>query len=542
MTHLVLILSLIAVQSGVSADIEERLANETVIVSPQSPTLNPSKTESEIVVQANNSNPQPLWIGEDIVMDSAHDYQAVTVATDRTTGEIYVLASREATEGENNKLPCWHSNDGINWSHLFTVSSSTADLINPSLNVFTTADSDYILVAYERWDTATGERDVRAYRQAIGTTAGIFSDVSAYAGLTEADPDICNSDLRYPNDPWIFCAFESKDSIGFIRSVDYGLTWELRQIIGAGAANWDYRDPDIAFGWMSSPDSMFIGVAWQYANLAGPRELRFRKNTINGTPGRWRNIVFFDCPITAFDDFPTLQMTHGSYPSALIMFQRIDTVTDTRDLNRFWTIDGADTWDSTIQYNSTTSRNKPFGLGINDTLGYYHLVYRDQDGALRYQKSRYDSLGPIWSNYTFISSGNNYHENDFPAVGVRRHQPYVCWADYHDPVYKLKFDAEWLDAIKEQKSSLPIPVRLLTITPNPSAGKMKISYQIKQKGNGAISIYNASGRMVDNLVYKASTIGENNISLDYRHLPAGVYFVSVATVDGTSRQRVTIVK
>jgi hypothetical protein len=536
-----LFLSLITAQSSFNANFEERMAKETVIVSPQSPIQNQSQPDSEIVIKVPHYNPEPLWIDDNIVIDSAYDYQSISVATQRSTGEIYVVASRRASVSETYKLPCWHSSDGINWSQAFII-TSPADLINPSLNVFTTADSEYVIVAYERVDTATDERNVRAYRLAIGATSGTFSDISVNSGLAEMDPDLCNSDLRYPNDPWLFCAFESGDSIGFVRSVDYGLTWTSRQIIGAGNANWNYRDPDCAFGWMSSPDSMFVGVAWQYVNIDGTVEIRFRKNTINGTPGYWRPIDYFNSPENRFDCYPSLQMTHGNYPSAVIMFVRLDTVgTDNADLYRFVTSDGAETWDTIGQYHPTGEGNVPYGLGIDDTLGYYHLVFRDQSGSLRYQKARYDSTWHAWSSYTYVTGGNNYSDDDFPVIGVRNHQPYVCWVDWHSPVYKLKFDAEWLPAaVKEQKTS-PLMSSIM-ITPNPSAGNVKISYQVKQKGNVKISIHNASGRLVNNLVLNAVTIGEHTFPLNCRSLPAGVYFVSVEMPDGILRQHVTIVK
>lgn len=543
MTHLLLFLSLIFAQPSVSSNMPEKIANETVIVSPQSLIFNLSRSESETVINFPNSNPQSLWIEDDIVIDSANDYQAVTVATHRSTGDIYVIASRRVNADETYKLPCWHSPDGTNWSQLFSISSSSADLMNPSLNIFTTADSEYLIIAYERVDTATDEHDLIAYRQAIGASTGIFSEISANTGLAEMDPDLCNSDLRYPNNPWLFCAFESDDSIGFVRSVDYGLTWTSRQIIGIGGSTWDYHDPDCAFGWHSSPDSMFIGVAWQYVNTDGTRQIRFRKNTINGTPGYWRPIDYFTSPENKFDYYPSLQMTHGNYPSAVIMFVRKDTVgQDNADLFRLYTNDGADTWNLGSQYNSSWAANVPHSLGIDDTFGYYHLIYRDQSGALRYQKAKYDSTWYAWSPITYVSSGSGWSDNDFPAVGVVNNQPYVCWVDYHSPIFRLKFDAEWLPqtAVKEQKST-PLMSSII-ITPNPSSGIIKISYHVKQQGSNKISMHNACGRLVKNLTNSDVTIGEHTIQLNCQSLPTGVYFISLETLDGNFQQRVTIAK
>ncbi len=528
-------------------NISEKKANEKVIVSSQAPDLTNSKSQPTIEISTSDApytNAGPLWTDNDIVIDSANDYQSISVATRRSNGEIYVVVSRQLNPGERYRLRIWHSPDGVNWSFYLALSYADADLLNPSMNIFT-ADSEYLIVAYEEVDTVSGDGDVRALRVAFGASSGTYSSISA-TGVDERDPDICNSDLQFPSNPWLYCAFESGDSIGFVRSVDWGRTWSARQIIGVGGSAWDYRDPDCAFGWHSSPDSMFIGVAWQYVgSAAGTKQLRFRKNTINGTAGYWKPTVYFDAPANRFDNYPCLQMTHGTYPSAVITFVRKDTVgtPDNADLYRFVTNDGGETWDTLINYNSNFASNVPHNLAVDDNLGYYHLVYRDQGGELKYFKARYDSTDHNpWSSYISVNSGDPYSDSDFPAVGVRDAQPYVCWADYHSPQFKLKFDAEWLQTGIEERPDKICATSSMILAPNPARGAFKVSYQVMKEGRVKILMYDVSGRIVSNLMDETKSPGAYSINIANLNLATGVYFIQLETPADITTKKMTIVK
>ncbi|MEO0092999.1 MAG: T9SS type A sorting domain-containing protein [candidate division WOR-3 bacterium] len=336
----------------------------------------------------------------------------------------------------------------------------------------------------------------------------------------------------------------SGDSIAFIRSANYGLTWTDRQIICPGSATADYLNPSCAFGWFSTPpESMSVGVAWQYLdNTATVREIRFRKNTLNGMPGFWRPTINFTSPANCYDGFPCLQMTHGGHPSAVITFVRKDTLgTDKAHLCYFFSTNGGNTWNSGHIYTSSYATNVPQDLVVDDTLGYYHVAFRDQDGSMIYQKARYDSISSPWSSPVYFSSGNNWSDWDLPAIGVRNGEPYVAWVDYHSPVYKLKFDAQWLlTAVNEHKSaSLP---NLVAVSPNPAKGAFTVHYQVNNPGRVRIALYDALGRLVRNVLECEMMVGQHQTKIETKTLAAGTYFVVIDILDQTWKKWIVIMK
>ncbi|MEO0143282.1 MAG: hypothetical protein ABIL15_08020, partial [candidate division WOR-3 bacterium] len=188
-------------------------------------------------------NPGPLWTDPDVVIDSALDYQDVSVATRRSNGEIFVAVSGKFFQDTTHYgIKVYRSLDGMNWSQFLWFSISQGNLYNPSMAIFTAQDSEFLYVAYEHWDTVANEINIRAYRRNLALSSGLFRDISVIAGVPERDPSLCTSSPAHPNSPWLFCAFESGDSIAFARSADYGLTWTDRQNISSAAPEYRFRD------------------------------------------------------------------------------------------------------------------------------------------------------------------------------------------------------------------------------------------------------------------------------------------------------------
>lgn len=484
--------------------------------------------------------PGPLWTNPDIVIDSAYDFGAISVATRHSNGEIFVAASVRDSSSVNYGIKVWRSLDGINWSLYQFFSTTTHNMYNPSISIFT-ADSEYLFVAFDLQDIATLEHNVRALRRAFASPSGVFLNISTVTGVAEYNPDICDNNLLQSN-PLLFCTFLYNDSICFVRSTDKGTTWTQRVTFGFPGYYLN-QDPDCAFGLYSSLDSTSVGVAWQCIDYNTDTKILFRKNTYNGLAAHWLPIQTFDTPAGNFDNFPALQMAHG-YPSAVIMFVRKDTSTtpDAAHLYRYVSNDGAETWNVYQHYISSYASNVPEGLAVDNYLGYYHLAYRDQSGSMRYQNARYDSAAATtWSSSVYFSSGNAWADDDFPAVGVRDGQPYVAWADYHAPIFKLKFDAAWLQtAVKEHQSkTLANPI---TISPNPAKGTFYINYSVANAGRVRITLYDALGRLAVDIFDDYIDSGQHQTKVESKNLAAGVYFISVEFPTGTWTKRVLLVK
>ncbi|MEO0093000.1 MAG: hypothetical protein ABIK67_01920 [candidate division WOR-3 bacterium] len=157
---------------------------------------------SLIVLMAIMFGQGPFWIDPDVVIDSARDYQAISVATRRSNGEVFVAVSGKFFEDTTRYgIKVYRSLDGMNWSQYLWWSISQGNVFNPSMTVFTAQDSEFLYVAFENWDTVANERNIRAYRRNLALSSGLYRDISIISGVTEKDPSLCTSNPAHPNSP-----------------------------------------------------------------------------------------------------------------------------------------------------------------------------------------------------------------------------------------------------------------------------------------------------------------------------------------------------
>ncbi|MGQ9701763.1 MAG: T9SS type A sorting domain-containing protein, partial [bacterium] len=82
----------------------------------------------------------------------------------------------------------------------------------------------------------------------------------------------------------------------------------------------------------------------------------------------------------------------------------------------------------------------------------------------------------------------------------------------------------------------------LHLAPNPSNGLVRLSYVTKQPGKVSISLYDATGRLINNLLNETKPAGNYTLNLNNQELPSGIYFIRVETPDGTSSKTMTIIR
>ncbi|MCX7996094.1 MAG: T9SS type A sorting domain-containing protein, partial [candidate division WOR-3 bacterium] len=78
--------------------------------------------------------------------------------------------------------------------------------------------------------------------------------------------------------------------------------------------------------------------------------------------------------------------------------------------------------------------------------------------------------------------------------------------------------------------------------PNPSGGDAKLSYTLKNAGNVRITLYEANGRLMDEIVNETKPAGTYTLNLNNQELPNGIYFVRVETPEGSATKTMTIVR
>ncbi len=79
-----------------------------------------------------------------------------------------------------------------------------------------------------------------------------------------------------------------------------------------------------------------------------------------------------------------------------------------------------------------------------------------------------------------------------------------------------------------------------SIAPNPMTDVAQISFDVKESTNLNISLYDLTGRKVQQLADKQFVSGTHNVAVEKRNLPSGVYLVSIGSANGNSVHKLII--
>ena len=101
--------------------------------------------------------------------------------------------------------------------------------------------------------------------------------------------------------------------------------------------------------------------------------------------------------------------------------------------------------------------------------------------------------------------------------------------------------SDWVTGVAEYKVDDPLSA-YISLTPNPARNLSVLSFVTQQEGRVSITLYDAVGRLVENIIDRPMSTGNHSVNLDAQNLAAGIYFVRVETPDGVGSKTMTIVK
>ncbi|MCK4396148.1 T9SS type A sorting domain-containing protein [candidate division WOR-3 bacterium] len=118
----------------------------------------------------------------------------------------------------------------------------------------------------------------------------------------------------------------------------------------------------------------------------------------------------------------------------------------------------------------------------------------------------------------------------------------VVFLSWTSPHYHAAYftRSDWTGIVENKSKDLTS--HLVSLAPNPSRNLAKLSYTLKKEGNVKISLYDVTGRSVDNLVNEAKTAGKHTITIDTKNRTTGIYFLKVETPEATYTKQMTIIK
>lgn len=134
-------------------------------------------------------------------------------------------------------------------------------------------------------------------------------------------------------------------------------------------------------------------------------------------------------------------------------------------------------------------------------------------------------------------------DSSFLAWGIGQEDGFPCEA-WISNYYTLMEDHELVPcpptSVKEK--SRWIRRHILSSYPNPFTGSTEITFTLRKSGRVTMDIYNASGRLVKNLINKNLTAGTHTVIWDAKNLPSGIYFYKLATKDWSVTKKVALLR
>ena len=475
------------------------------------------------------SNPvfmQMRW-GNDILVDSCYSYQTVWIDA-RSDSVLFIASSRQVDAGDTSHIDVRFSSDGGNtWAWFATIGSGgyAYDLVNPSLEVVEADDSIYLFIVYEA-EPITSPTDgfIGIWRLNFNTMIDTSFFVSDLSGVDEADPDIDADDIQYSYAPYLYCAWESGDSVVFARSVNRGKDWSERYVLKGGNAIVDHYNPSCAFGWYDpSADSLTIGICWEYYHsLSGQKRVWYSFNWAYGHSFAWSASKFFVPPTGCSEYSACIKSVHQA-TGAVIIFGRRDTLLGLNSVVCKYTFDDDVWFESILDSNSSISFFP--SLGVDDSCGRFHVCYNSIANAF-YTNAPYDSLEQAGWLTPYRINGNTINDSIPIATAVLVDLPMACWVEYGSTIDYLVFDALWnVTYITEENSE--DKSRGVWLAPNPSKRVTKLFYDSPQRPHLSVKIFDATGRLMKQCLATRCYITKNAYEIELDGLLPGVYFVQV---------------
>lgn len=500
----------------------------------------PKSEESEI--RAINPNERPLlrW-GEDRIIfagDVAYNAWSLeneAISVDHHRGDTL----RAVVVTADSSVQVFQSNDnGQTWSWLIGWASSGRMFTEPEII------NDPLGRWYHVFCMLSGNNnDLIVITDS--TPGGWFYRIFEGTADTVANYSVCSDRADYPNEYWLYCAFhkqlggQGEDEIWFIRSFDYGETWETpRRLLFNGSGH-----PDLTYG---SYDYLYETYLWWASD--NYKYIRTKRSTDLGQNWLPSVTVFSD---TTTKQGPQIAAAHDGSGDAWVIFPRRDPISTNYDFGLLWSWsqDFGATWSSCGYVNSLYDYHEILpSIAIYDTAGYYYP-------NVTFNSVYYDFNQPPvvysfdWETDSTWSETNTYNDST-PEYSIRPVQTFVgigfpAIAYVGSAGHNVYFDAWSMVGVEEQKATTPKEALLSHNQPNPFTNRTQVQYYVPQNGRVSMKVYNTLGKEVVKLVDEYKKAGVYSITLNREELgrdilPAGVYFLKLEVNNAKTTRKIII--
>ena len=490
----------------------------------------------------------PLFINVNLTNQSLPQNEP-SVRISRTNPNYVVAAWRDFGLGYNPAVRrigyTYSTNGGLTWAASQLLPDPMPGHATQSDPVLTTdANGDFYIATTSREATnTTGETVI--YKSTNNGANFVKFSVAAASGNFE-DKEWITCDL-VPGSPNYNSLYISWTRIGmgikFTKSTNAGLNWSDAVNIGDNTSG---QGSNIAVGTNS-----YIYVVWASSGI------KFDRST-NGGASFGTDYSLSTVTSQPNTSFPFVCVDYSNRSSrGNVYVVWADNRQGTGDDVWFQksTNGGANWLAAPVRINDVTTNDQYWPVIQCDTNGYLYTMYYDERtgaGTVNTYIAYSTDNGTTWINQrlsnqsfplTYVNS--DVRIGDYIGIDVYNGKIIPVWTDDRSGTPNQEINTSVLTNITGAENTYtqtPLKFELRQNYPNPFNPSTRITFDIPKSSNVKISVYDISGKLVDEPINKNLKAGSYEIVWNANELSSGVYFYKIETESYTVTKRMMLTK
>ncbi len=466
--------------------------------------------------------------GDDVQIHAGDIGSGIDFDEDEDTDDIYAIVDTWHTI--NDSMIVYRSTDGGDtWNFWRASINDDGSVTNPKIRVARDAGGQTWVCMFGIWHEPSGDQMLYMRRMTPDQSQAYWELVSDTVEYVDADADVGSG-------AWVYVTYipmNSANDIWVARNYLDGDGWKDFQSIFDNPMTYPY--PQIAAGADGN-----VAVTFVDNRFLGHNEVRIKRSVNYGSTWLSSEQVSNNSGLYALS-YTDIAYNHESTQIGWIFASFL--VGAANNLVYYYSTNSGVDW----TYYGVISP-----AGEDETKSTVRALKTTSSGAVTvaYKEDNGDSVLFIWaSGATPTDFTTPVRINDNLATGSI--PPVAGWI-YHGGIYSAIVYAGWgpTDAYfdwfgntgTEEKPGKEVSTGFVRLAPNPSNRTVELSYAVQNEGNVRISIYDATGRFVNNLVDETKPAGEYMYTLRNQNLMAGIYFVRVETSEHVVTKPMTILR
>lgn len=449
---------------------------------------------------------------------------------DPLTEDIYVAISTDHTTMDS--VAILRSTDtGNTWSVFMVGTNTDGEIENPKVRILEAGGQTWVAML-GIWVETTGARNLYMRRRLASGGTQTWEQVDDSVLVADMDADVGSG-------AWLYCTYEREGS-------SYNSIYAARNAM-AGAGWQDitnlFDDPEVQpYPEIAAGANGQVAVAFIDDRITTDMQVRTKRSTNNGSTWLSSQQVSNTARPLSYTD---IAYSHGATVTGWIFVTYDVSGSGQGDnLGFYYTQDnGASyTYGGLVGYTTddenmgtlrarkisgaaTLAYNQDVGGSGDSTMFSWATVSDPTNFTTPVRINDHSATGYWPPTAGWITSGGGYSAITYTSWT----QSYNCYLDW--------FGNPGIEEVISERAT-----SIINLTPNPSQNSAELSYAVANNGYVNISVYDATGRIVQTLVNENKPAGQYSLGINNKNLAAGIYFIKLETPEGITGKTMTIIR